>query len=439
MINKNVDVVLGLFYGDEGKGKIIDYLSQYVDISARATGGNNAGHTIEFANKKHVFHLIPSGILNKNVECVIGNGVVIDPKVLIEEINLLHNNGETTDHLVISNHAHLIMPYDVVLDNLMEQYRSQQIGTTKRGVGPAYASKMDRSGIRVGTLLEPNKFETEVRSNIELKNKFIEILGGNPYTEVDIEIMISTYLMYGRELAPYIKNTVNHLHEALDLDKRILCEGAQAALLDIDHGTYPFVTSSNPTIGGICTGLGLNAHNIDTVIGVIKAHSSRVGEGPYVTEDKSEVGDHIRTLAHEFGSTTKRPRRCGWLDLVALKYAIKLNGVNYLAVNHLDTVGKLDTIKLCTAYYVDGKLVYDYPNELDILKNAKPHYEELPGNFPDISTIKLRSNLPNNAENFLKLIEDYTETKIGFIGTGPSREQLIVAPELVRKYKNMLI
>lgn len=434
MYKKNVDVVLGLFYGDEGKGKIIDYLSQFIDVSARATGGNNAGHTIKINNQTHVFHLIPSGILNEQITCVIGNGVVIDPKVLLEEISLLHQSGISTDHLIVSNHAHLIMPYDIMLDNLIEQMRSHQIGTTKRGVGPAYSSKMDRSGIRVGTLLDPEQFELEVRNNLQIKNHFIEILGGQGYSEASIKKMINQYLDYGKQMVPYIQNTVNFIHGALDQNERIICEGAQATLLDIDHGTYPYVTSSNPTIGGVCTGLGVSAHNIDTVIGVIKAHSSRVGEGPYVTEENSEIGDHIRELANEYGSTTKRPRRCGWLDLVALNHAIKLNGVNYLAINHLDTIGQLETIKVCNAYNINEKVTDEYPADLQYLDAAKPHYIELPGNFPDISTIKLRRKLPSNAQTFLNLIEDYTGVPIGFIGTGPSREQLLVNPELIRKY-----
>ena len=320
-----VDVVLGAFYGDEGKGKIIDYLSKNADISIRCTGGNNAGHTIEVNGKKFAFHLIPSGILNKGTLAVIGNGVVIDPKVLIEEINSLKENGYTVENLKISDKAHVILPYHISMDSMLEECRGvEKIGTTHRGIGPAYCDKFERSGIRMQDFIRP-RFEDLVRKNVQNKNKIFKAFG---YPEFDAEEIIKEYTKYAEILAPYVVDTVVLLHNSMRAGKKLLCEGAQATLLDIDFGSYPFVTSSNPTLGGICTGSGVSPKDIGEVYGVIKAYSSRVGAGPYITEQTGEIGDKIRELGHEYGTTTKRPRRCGWLDLVALKYAIMVNRNN---------------------------------------------------------------------------------------------------------------
>ena len=349
---KKVNVVLGSFYGDEGKGKIIDYLSQNADISVRCTGGNNAGHSIEVNGKKFAFHLIPSGILNEKTLAVIGNGVVIDPKVLIEEINTVKENGYSTKNLKISDKAHVIFPYHIEMDKLLESLRKEgKIGTTARGIGPAYCDKYERCGIRMGDLVS-KRFEKQLRKNIENKNRIFEMYN---YETIDADKVVEEYNKYADFLKEYVVDTVYLLHNALEEDKQILCEGAQATLLDIDFGSYPFVTSSNPTIGGICTGTGIAAKDIGEVYGVLKAYSSRVGEGPYLTEQNNEIGDKIRELGHEYGTTTKRPRRCGWLDLVALKYAVMVNGITGLAINHVDTIGKLDKIKLCVAYKKDGK------------------------------------------------------------------------------------
>jgi adenylosuccinate synthase len=344
---KSVDVVLGAFYGDEGKGKLIDYLARKADIAVRCSGGNNAGHTINVDGVKYAFHLIPSGILHKNTKAVIGNGVVIDPKVLIEEINDLKEKGIEVNNLYISDKAHVIFPYHIEMDRMLEENRgSKKIGTTARGIGPAYCDKYERSGIRMEDLIGPN-FRELVTRNVENKNKIFEAFG---HQTVDLDQIIKDYEEYAKILKPYVTDTIVLLHNAIKEGKKILCEGAQAALLDIDFGSYPFVTSSSPTIGGIFTGTGLNPKDINEVYGVVKAYSSRVGEGPYITEQNNEIGDLIRELGHEYGTTTKRPRRCGWLDLVALKYVASINGFTGLAINHLDTVGKLDKIQLCVAY-----------------------------------------------------------------------------------------
>lgn len=417
-----VDVVLGAFYGDEGKGKLIDYLSSKAKYAVRFSGGNNAGHTIEVDGKKFAFHLIPSGILNKNVKAILGNGVVIDPKVLIEEINNLKENGYKCDNLYISDKAHLILPYHIKLDIMQEDIRNNKIGTTKRGIGPAYCDKFERSGIRMEDFIS-DEFGNILKENIKNKNKILKIFG---YEKIDYDKTYKEYITYRDILKPYICDTTTMLHKALKENENILCEGAQATLLDIDFGTYPFVTSSNPTIGGVCTGTGIGARYIKNVYGVIKAYSSRVGEGPYVTELKDEIGDKIRELGHEYGTTTKRPRRCGWLDLVALNYAIMLNGLTGICMNHLDTIGKLDKIKLCVAYEIDGKKEEYFTTNTKILDKAKPIYEEFEGNFGDISKCSKYEDLPINAKKYIERIEELTNTKVKFIGTGAGRENIII-------------
>lgn len=418
-----VNVVLGTFFGDEGKGKLIDYLSTTADVSVRCSGGNNAGHTIKVDGKKFAFHLIPSGILNSNTKAIIGNGVVIDPKVLIEEINTLHESGYSTDNLFISNKAHVIMPYHIVLDKLLEENRGKEkIGTTARGIGPAYCDKYERCGIRFEDFVTP-KFRELAKRNIENKNKILQAFG---YEALDADSIISEYEEYAKILAPYMKDTINIIHQSLENGKNILCEGAQATLLDIDFGTYPFVTSSNPSIGGVCTGTGVGARDIGEVYGVLKAYSSKVGAGPFLTEQDNEIGDTIRELGHEYGTTTKRPRRCGWLDLVALKYACRINGLTGLCINHLDTVGKLDKIKLCVAYVHNGKTSMDYSTNPTYISNCEPVYEEFDGNFGDLSGIKNREDLPENAKIYLNRIEELVKVPIKFIGTGPDRNDMII-------------
>lgn len=423
MSRSKVDVVLGTFYGDEGKGKIIDYLGSDADIAVRCSGGNNAGHTIEVDGIKFAFHLIPSGILNKGTIAVIGNGVVVDPKVLIEEIENLKEHGYSADNLRISDKAHIILPYHVEMDKLLEENRgSNKIGTTARGIGPAYCDKYERCGIRAEDLIS-DRFEELLTININNKNKIFEMYG---HETIDLEKTLADYKEYAKILKPYITDTVTLIHNALDEGKKVICEGAQATLLDIDFGSYPFVTSSNPSIGGVCTGSGVGARDIGEVYGVLKAYSSRVGAGPYVTEQNNEIGDTIRELGHEYGTTTKRPRRCGWLDLVALKYAVRLNGITGLAVNHVDTIGKLDNIKLCVAYNYNGKETTDFSTNVDFLNNSYAVYENFEGNFGDISNCKTFDELPENAKKYLKRIEEFTGVPVKFIGTGAGREDMIV-------------
>lgn len=423
MSRSKVDVVLGTFYGDEGKGKIIDYLGNNADIAVRCSGGNNAGHTIEVDGIKFAFHLIPSGILNKNTIAVIGNGVVVDPRVLIEEMENLRQNGYSAENLRISDKAHIILPYHIEMDKLLEENRgSNKIGTTARGIGPAYCDKYERCGIRAEDLIS-DRFEELLTINVNNKNKILEMYG---HETIDLEKTLADYKEYAKILKPYITDTVTLIHNALDEGKKVICEGAQATLLDIDFGSYPFVTSSNPSIGGVCTGSGVGARDIGEVYGVLKAYSSRVGAGPYVTEQNNEVGDTIRELGHEYGTTTKRPRRCGWLDLVALKYAVRLNGITGLAVNHVDTIGKLDNIKLCVAYNYNGKETTDFSTNVDFLNNSYAVYEDFEGNFGDISKCKSFDELPENAKKYLRKIEEFTGVPVKFIGTGAGREDMII-------------
>lgn len=416
-------VVLGTFYGDEGKGKIIDYLSKDADVAVRCSGGSNAGHSIEVDGKKFAFHLIPSGIFHKGTLAVIGNGVVVDPKCLIDEMNELEASGGSTENLYISEKAHIVFPYHIEMDRLLEENRGNgKIGTTIRGIGPAYCDKYERSGIRAEDLIS-DRLEELLTVNITNKNKIFEMYG---HPTVDLQKTLEDYKKYAEILKPHITDTITLLHNALENGKKILCEGAQASLLDIDFGSYPFVTSSNPSIGGVCTGTGLAAKDIGEVYGVLKAYSSRVGSGPYVTEQNNEIGDTIRELGHEYGVTTKRPRRCGWLDLVALKYTVRLNGITGLAINHVDTIGKLPNFKLCVAYNHNGKVTTDFSTNVDFLTNCTPIYEEFEGNFGDISKCKTRAELPENARKYLDRIEELIGVPIKFIGTGAGREAMIV-------------
>ncbi|MBQ8892634.1 MAG: adenylosuccinate synthase [Bacilli bacterium] len=418
-----VDVVLGSFYGDEGKGKIIDYLGTKADVSVRATGGNNAGHSIEVDGEKFVFHLIPSGILNKGTTAIIGNGVVVDPKVLIQEIDALKEKGRDVSKLRISDKAHVIFPYHIALDKLLEENRgNSKIGTTARGIGPCYCDKYERCGIRIGDLYSKD-FEKKLETNINNKNKIFALYG---YPEMDYKEILKEYKKYAKTIKKYVCDTTVLIQELIAKNKKIIVEGAQATLLDIDFGSYPFVTSSNPTIGGILSGSGINAHQIGEVYGVMKAYSSRVGEGPYVTELKNETGDLIRELGHEYGATTKRPRRCGYLDLVALKYAVLVNGITALCMNHLDTIGKLPEIKLCVAYKNGDKEFKEFTTNEEILLNSKPVYETFKGDFQDISNIRKYDDLPERARKYIERIEEYVGVPIKFIGVGAGREEMIV-------------
>ena len=423
-----VDVVIGCFYGDEGKGKVIDYLAGNADVAVRATGGDNAGHTIKVDGVKYAMHLIPSGILSGHTVGVIGNGVVLNPEVLLTEINNLKEHGYDVDNnLKISDKAHVIFPYHRMLDLALEKVRKAKIGTTGKGIGPSYCDKFERSGIRMEDLYAPN-FKEKLIEMTESRLALLKFY--DPETDYESKMnfddLFATYTDYANQLKPFVCDTITYLHKALEDDKNVVVEGAQATLLDIDFGSYPFVTSSNPTIGGILTGTGLSASDIGNVYGVIKAYSSRVGEGPYVTELLDATGDRIRELGHEYGTTTGRPRRCGWLDLVTLKYAKRVNGLTGLSVNHLDTIGKFDTIKVCVAYDVEGVETEDFTTNLDVLNKAKPVYKEFAGGWGDISGCKTFEELPENAQKYISFIEEYIGTPAKFIGTGAEREAMIV-------------
>lgn len=422
-----VNVVIGTNWGDEGKGRVTDYLSQTCEVAVRATGGNNAGHTIKVNETKFAMRLIPSGILSNKTIAIIGNGVVLNPKVLIDEINMLKDNGIDVDKfLKISDKAHIIFPYHCELDLMLENKRKNKIGTTKNGIGPTYCDKFERSGIRVEDLYKDN-FKELLQTQVSNKNALLVL---NGFDALDFEQIYNNYVEYAKILKPYVCDTITLLHNYIKEDKNIVVEGAQATLLDIDFGSYPYVTSSNPTIGGILTGTGISARDIGDVYGVLKAYSSRVGEGPYVTEEDNEIGDKIRELGHEFGTVTGRPRRCGWLDLVALQYAIDLNGINYLNINHLDTIGKFDTFKVCIAYLVNGEETKDFSTNEDFLKNATPIYKEFDGNFGDISNCRKYEDLPTNAKKYIEFIENYTNCKAKLIGVGADREEIIIREDV---------
>ncbi len=424
-----VDVVIGCFYGDEGKGKVIDYLSADADIAVRATGGDNAGHTIKVDGVKYAMHLIPSGLLSGHTVGVIGNGVVLNPAVLLEEIANLKSHGyDVETYLKISEKAQVILPYHRLLDAALEKARIYKIGTTGRGIGPAYCDKYERCGLRVEDLYDPD-FREKLHALVESRKALITFYdpeNASVETELDFDTIYQNYSSYAEQLKPYVCDTVTLIHRALEQDQKVVVEGAQATLLDIDFGSYPYVTSSNPTIGGILSGSGISAGNIGDVYGVIKAYSSRVGKGPYVTELMDETGDRIRELGHEYGTTTGRPRRCGWLDLVTLKYAKRVNGLTALSVNHLDTVGKLDTIRVCVAYEVNGERTEDFTTNLRFLNSAKPVYQDFEGNFGDISGCRTYEELPEKAQKYISFIEEYIGIPVKFIGTGAEREAMII-------------
>lgn len=425
-----VDVVIGCFYGDEGKGKVIDYLATNADIAVRATGGDNAGHTIEANGVKYAMRLIPSGILSGHTIGVIGNGVVMNPEVLLGEIANLKAHGYDIDnHLKISDKTHIILPYHPMLDRALEKARkASKIGTTCRGIGPTYCDKYERAGLRVEDLYADN-FKSRLEELVESRKALLKFYDPEDTTideKLNFENVYKTYSEYAEQLKPFVCDTVTYLHKALEEDKKVIVEGAQATLLDIDFGSYPYVTSSNPTIGGIITGTGLSASDIGNVYGIIKAYSSRVGEGPFVTELLDETGDKIRDLGHEYGTVSGRPRRCGWLDLVTLKYAKRLNGLTGISVNHLDTIGKFDKIKVCVAYDHNGVETEDFSTNLKFLQSCKPVYKEFDGNFGDLSGCKTFEDLPENAKAYINFIEEYTKTPVKFIGTGAGREAMIV-------------
>lgn len=421
--------MIGSQWGDEGKGKLVDLLSEDVDIVARYQGGANAGHTIVWEDETFVLHLIPSGIFHEETTCVIGNGVVLDPVALLEEIEKIEELGyNVSDRLKISHNAHLIMPYHKQIEAAQESARSDNddddaIGTTGRGIGPTYTDKFARNGIRIVDLLRPDVLRKKLTRAIEEKNAVLS--GVYDVEPLDIDEIVEKYIAFDKKIDPYVTDTSQFLNRALARGKRVLAEGAQGSLLDVDFGTYPFVTSSHPTIGGACTGLGIAPTFVDRSIGVVKAYSTRVGNGPFPTELENEAGENLRKQGQEFGATTGRPRRCGWLDLVALSYTSSVNGFTELAVSKLDILSGFDEIKVCTKYRYDNKTTDRFPSEVETLEEVEPVYETLSGWQEDITAVRKLKDLPQEARDYLAFIEKETGSKVGMVSVGPGREQII--------------
>jgi adenylosuccinate synthase len=414
-------ILVGAQWGDEGKGKIIDVLTEETDIVVRCQGGNNAGHTVEVGKEKFVLHLIPSGILRAGKKCVIANGVVIDPVALVTEIEGLEKRGiKLAGRLLISETAHLVLPYHRRLDEQRELRKGRnKIGTTKRGIGPAYGDKAARTGLRLIDLVQPKNFSAKLKARIEENNAILESLGGEPLSFAEVE---KAYLEAGKKLRPFITNTVIWLHEQLCKKKRILFEGAQGTFLDIDFGTYPFVTSSNTTAGGSCTGSGIPPHRIDRVVGVMKAYTTRVGEGPLPTEC-AEVSDMLHAMGREFGATTGRARRCGWFDAVATRYARLVNGIDDLAITNLDGLDTLKQVQICVAYECRGKRLQFPPNDAEELLHCRPIYRKFPGWQKPTSDVRDFRKLPRAAQTYLRALSDLTGAKLRIVSVGAQRDQ----------------
>ncbi len=423
----SIRVVVGAQWGDEGKGKIVDLLSNEADYVVRYQGGANAGHTLKFDDKKIVLHLIPSGMFNGDATCVIGNGVVIDPHALLEEIKEVEALGaDLQDRLKISNAAHVILPYHQLLDQVKEEHRGDDaIGTTGRGIGPAYVSKVSRVGIRMSDLFHPKQLREKVEANIADINESLEHVYKREPIEADP--IVKDLLEAADKLCPYITNTSALLHDAIDDDgKDILLEGAQGSLLDVDHGTYPFVTSSCPTSGGASTGSAIPPTAIDKVMGISKAYCTRVGNGPFPTELDADIGEKMREAGQEFGATTGRPRRCGWVDLVALKYAVRVNGMNELTITKLDILNDFEEIKLCTEYEIDGERTDVFPMDLPDIDSVEPKYKTMPGWQQSLEDCSSYSDLPENAKEYLSFIQDYLDLDLTILSKGPKRTETIV-------------
>jgi adenylosuccinate synthase len=422
-------IVLGTQWGDEGKGKIVDFLAEQADVVVRYQGGNNAGHTVVVGEQEYKLHLIPSGILYSHKTCVIGNGVVVDPQVLLKELSYLEARGIDTSSLRISNRAHVIMPYHRLLDEMEEEKRGKnKIGTTKRGIGPCYMDKDARQGIRIVDLMDAEEFSEKLAQNLEAKNLLLK----NVY-EVkgfDFETVKKEYLGYAEHLRKYVVDTSMVINDAIKTGQNVLFEGAQATLLDIDHGTYPYVTSSNPTAGGACVGAGVGPTSINKVIGVVKAYTTRVGEGPFPTELHNEIGELIRTKGHEFGTTTGRPRRCGWLDLAVIKYAAAVSGIHGFALTRLDILTGLEKLKICIGYKYKGTALHEFPASLKVLAQCEPIYEEMAGWTEDITTVRKYEDLPLNARRYVERIVEITGVKMSIVSIGPKRDQTIFLDDL---------
>lgn len=422
-------VVVGTQWGDEGKGKITDFLAEQADVIARFSGGNNAGHTIQFGGETYKLHLVPSGIFYKDKLAVIGNGVVVDPVALLKELDGLNERGISTDNLRISNRAQVILPYHLAQDEYEERRRGDnKIGTTKKGIGPAYVDKAQRIGIRMADLLEKETFERRLKENIEYKNAYFK--GMFNETCPTFDEIFDEYYAAGQRLKDYVTDTAKILDDANGADEKVLFEGAQGVMLDIDHGTYPFVTSSNPVAGNVTVGTGVGPTSVSKVIGVCKSYTSRVGDGPFPTELFDEDGHHIREVGREYGTTTGRPRRVGWFDSVVLRHSRRVSGITDLSINSIDVLTGLDTVKICTAYELDGEKITEYPANLDQLRRCKPIFEELPGWTEDITGCRSLDELPENARNYLERISELCGVHISIFSVGPDREQTNLLEQL---------
>lgn len=421
-------VISGAQWGDEGKGKIVDYLAQQADTVVRFQGGSNAGHTVAVGGEEYKLRLLPSGILYKGTTCVVGNGVVVDPQCLLEEIDALNSRGVNTSNIRVSNRAHIVMPWHKLFDELGEQMRGEnKIGTTKRGIGPCYIDKADRIGIRVCDLIDSEEFAAKVRSVLSVKNLTLEKVYN--HAPLDADEIIREYETYAERIRPLVCDTISLLNKQVDEGKKILFEGAQATMLDIDYGTYPYVTSSHPISGGVGIGAGVAPKKIDTVVSVVKAYCTRVGEGPFPTEQLNEIGDKLRTAGHEFGTVTGRPRRTGWLDACVVKYAGQLSGTDYMAVTRLDILDSFDEIKMCVAYKLDGKIIDEIPASLNVLAKVEPVYETFTGWKTDITKARRYEDLPENARKYLERMAEVTGIKLGIVSVGANRDQTIVLAE----------
>lgn len=417
-------VVVGTQWGDEGKGKVTDYLAEKAEVVARYQGGNNAGHTIVFDGNRYKLHLIPSGIFYEDKACILGNGMVLNPEALIDELEYLKNNGVSTNNLFISDRAHIIMPYHIKLDMADELRKGEQkIGTTGKGIGPCYMDKAARIGIRVADLMDKEVFAEKLKRNLEEKNRLLERvydIEGFSFDEV-----YSRYCEYAERIRPYVTDTSFVLNEAIDQGKRVLFEGAQGVMLDIDQGTYPFVTSSNPVAGGVCIGSGVGPTKIHEVVGVAKAYTTRVGDGPFPTEINDAIGDRIREVGREYGTTTGRPRRVGWFDSVVVRHARRVSGITGLSLNLLDVLSGLERLKICTAYRYRGQRIENYPARLDVLAECEPVYEELPGWNEDITGVRSFHDLPLAAQHYVERITQLTGIPLSLFSIGPDREQTV--------------
>ncbi len=424
-------VVVGTQWGDEGKGKITDFLSKDAEVVARYQGGNNAGHTIVFDGVTYKLHLIPSGVFFDDKTCVLGNGMVIDPKAFVEESAYLHEHEISTDNLKISNRAHIILPYHIKLDILQEEEKGiHKIGTTKKGIGPAYMDKSARCGIRVADLLDKDVFRAKLEQNLKEKNQLFEkVYGVDP---IHVDDILDEYYEYGQQMKQYVCDTSVVLNNALDRGRRVLFEGAQGVMLDIDQGTYPFVTSSNPIAGGVTIGSGVGPTKIKNVVGVTKAYTTRVGDGPFPTELKDEVGDQIREVGREYGTTTGRPRRVGWFDSVVVRHAKRVSGITDLSLNSLDVLTGIETLKICVSYRYKGEIINEFPASLDVLAECEPVYEEMPGWTEDITHVKSLHDLPDNARHYLERVSQLTEIPLSIFSVGPDRTQTNVVRNVYR-------